>query len=49
MKFVVSNPSVTCAMMMGSEGPILEEVFGAVQGPMPDEKLRVKILEASKG
>ena len=43
LKFVVSHPAVTCAIPATSKVAHLQDNMEAGQGPLPDEKLRVRI------
>ena len=44
LKFVISNPAITCAIPATSKVTHLRENMKAGSGPLPDEKLRTRIL-----
>jgi diketogulonate reductase-like aldo/keto reductase len=46
LKFVVSNPAITCAIPATSNPAHLRENVGAGTGPMPDEAMRARIAAA---
>lgn len=43
LKFVVSNPAITCAIPATSKVAHLRDNMNAAYGPLPDEKLRARI------
>jgi len=49
LKFVVSHPSVTCAIPATANPNHLLENMHAVLGPMPDASLRERIARAATG
>jgi aryl-alcohol dehydrogenase-like predicted oxidoreductase len=46
LKFIVSHPAVTCVIPATSRPRHLEENVGAGEGPLPDQALRRRIVEA---
>jgi diketogulonate reductase-like aldo/keto reductase len=44
LKFVVSHPSVTCAIPATSRVDHLRENMGALTGPLPDQKMRERMV-----
>ena len=44
LKFIVSHPAVTCAIPATSKVPHLRENMGASLGPLPDEKMRARMI-----
>lgn len=44
LKFIVSHPSVTCAIPATSKVAHMAENMGAVSGPMPDEAMRKRMI-----
>lgn len=47
LKFVVSHPAMTCAIPATSKVKHLRDNMGAGHGPMPDEAMRKRIVEAA--
>lgn len=45
LKFIVSHPAVTCAIPATSRVDHMEENMGALQGRMPDEATRKRMIE----
>ena len=48
LKYIVSHPSVTCAIPATTRIDHLVENMGALSGAMPDEKMRIKIQNTIK-
>lgn len=48
LKFAISHPAVVCAFVPMMTVPQIREVMEAARGPMPDEKLRIRIVEELK-
>jgi diketogulonate reductase-like aldo/keto reductase len=49
LKFVVSHPAITCAIPATSSADHVRENVRAAFGPMPDERMRLRILQAAEG
>ena len=47
LKFIISHPSVTCAIPATSKVKHLRDNMGALQGPLPDAGMRKRIAEAA--
>ena len=45
LKFIVSNPAVTCAIPATSRQDHLVENMGAMQGVMPDTAMRQRMID----
>jgi diketogulonate reductase-like aldo/keto reductase len=44
LKFIVSHPAVTCAIPATSKVAHVRENVGAARGPLPDEKMRARMV-----
>jgi diketogulonate reductase-like aldo/keto reductase len=44
LKFIVSHPAVTCAIPATSKVAHVRENMGAARGPLPDEKMRARMV-----
>lgn len=44
LKFIVSHPSITCAIPATSQIPHIKENMGALYGPLPDQKMRQQMI-----
>jgi len=49
LKFTLSHPAITCALITRLPLPLIREVMEAAQGPLPDEKMRERILKEVEG
>jgi diketogulonate reductase-like aldo/keto reductase len=47
LKFVISHPSITCAIPATSSAAHLRDNLQAARGRLPDEKMRARIMEAA--
>jgi len=47
LKYIISNPAVTCAIPATSKVKHLRDNMGALRGPLPDAALRKRIVEAA--
>lgn len=47
LKFVISHPAITCTIPATSKVKHLRDNMGAGLGPLPDEKMRGRIVEAA--
>ena len=46
LKFIISHPAITCAIPATSKVKHLRDNMGALTGPLPDEAMRRRIVEA---
>jgi len=46
LKYIVSHPAVTCAIPATSQVAHMQENMGALSGPLPDEAMRRRMVEA---
>jgi aryl-alcohol dehydrogenase-like predicted oxidoreductase len=46
LKFIISHPAITCAIPATSKVKHLRDNMAAMRGPLPDEKLRARIVAA---
>jgi diketogulonate reductase-like aldo/keto reductase len=44
LKFIISHPAVTCAIPATSRADHMQENMGALTGPMPDQKMRERMI-----
>jgi diketogulonate reductase-like aldo/keto reductase len=44
LKFIVSHPAVTCAIPATSQVAHVRENMGAARGPLPDQKMRARMI-----
>ncbi|HVR68081.1 MAG TPA: aldo/keto reductase, partial [Verrucomicrobiae bacterium] len=45
LKFAVSHPAVTCAIPATSRVDHMRENMGAAYGPVPDTKMRARMID----
>ena len=49
LKFIISHPAVTCAIPATSQLPHLQENMATCYGPLPDEKMRKRMVAYVEG
>jgi aryl-alcohol dehydrogenase-like predicted oxidoreductase len=49
LKYIVSHPAVTCAIPATSRIDHLRENMGAMHGPLPDQKMRERMIRYIEG